>query len=74
MLCIILLFLNIKVPSIHQYLFLILDKFVYTDLSTNEGIVVCSKFENNLHQNTSTKFVVHCEPIRKIPITFTCDG
>lgn len=47
---------------------------MYTDLSTNEGIVVCSKFENNLHQNTSTKFVVHCEPIRKTPIIFTCDG
>lgn len=48
-------------------------KFIYTDSSTNEGIVVCSKFENNLHQNTSTKFIVHCEPIRKTPIIFTCD-
>lgn len=47
---------------------------MYTDSSTNEGIIVCSKFENNLHQNTSVKFVVHCEPIRKTPITFTCDG
>lgn len=56
------------------YTFLILGKFIYTDLSTNEGIVVCSKFENNLHQNTSTKFIVHCEPIRKTPIIFTCDG
>lgn len=58
----------------YKLIFLLKEKFVYTDLSTNEGIIVCSKFENNLHQNTSTKFVVHCEPIRKTPIIFTCDG
>lgn len=55
-------------------MFFNLEKFQYTDSKTNEGIVVCSKFENNLHQNTSTKFVVYCEPFRKTPITFTCDG
>ncbi|XP_050532896.1 phosphatidylinositol 4-phosphate 3-kinase C2 domain-containing subunit beta isoform X2 [Daktulosphaira vitifoliae] len=48
-------------------------KFIYTDSNTNTGIIVCSKFENNIHENISTKFIVNCKPIRNTPIIFTCD-
>ncbi|XP_050441435.1 phosphatidylinositol 4-phosphate 3-kinase C2 domain-containing subunit beta isoform X2 [Adelges cooleyi] len=61
------------VVAFHAMVKQIRKKFVYTDLSTNAGIIVCSKFENNLHETTSTKFIVHCEPIRSTPIIFTCD-